>query len=135
MRACRSVQERLSSLLHCALQTFCMTCEVVGLHAAGVRERVENLYFAYLFVLRATLKAAPLLEEVAYDTGFPQEDARTAELVRKLVRVQHSIFALAVLFMQCKVSYGVLHQSETGYSVQNNNNQSLPCVPVTVTLG
>ena len=46
---------------------------------AGVRERVENLYFAYLFVLRATLKAAPLLEDIAYDTGFPEEDARTGE--------------------------------------------------------
>ena len=52
---------------------------------AGVRERVENLYFAYLFVLRATLKAAPLLEDIAYDTGFPKEDARTGELVRRLV--------------------------------------------------
>ena len=50
-----------------------------------MRERVENLYFAYLFVLRAALKAAPLLEEIAYDTGFPQEDARTAVLVRQLV--------------------------------------------------
>ena len=51
----------------------------------GVRERVENLYFAYLFVLRAALKAGPLLREAAYDTGSPLEDARTSELVRKLV--------------------------------------------------
>ena len=51
----------------------------------GVRERVENLYFAYLFVLRAALKAGPLLAEVAYDTGSPAEDARTAQLVRQLV--------------------------------------------------
>lgn len=51
----------------------------------GVRERVENLYFAYLFVLRAALKAGPLLREAAYDTGSPLEDARTCELVRKLV--------------------------------------------------
>ena len=28
----------------------------------GVKDRVENLYFAYLFVLRAVMKAAPLLE-------------------------------------------------------------------------
>jgi hypothetical protein len=52
----------------------------------GVRERVENLYFAYLFVLRAALKAGPLLAEVAYDTGSPAEDARTAQLMRQLVR-------------------------------------------------
>ena len=57
----------------------------LGSSRAGVRERVENLYFAYLFVLRATLKAAPLLEDIVYDTGFPEEDARTGELVRKLV--------------------------------------------------
>lgn len=53
----------------------------------GVRERVENLYFAYLFVLRAALKAGPLLKAAAYDTGSPLEDARTSELVRRLVRV------------------------------------------------
>ena len=52
----------------------------------GVRERVENLYFTYLFVLRATLKAAPLLADAAYDTGSPDQDARTAQLVRQLVR-------------------------------------------------
>ena len=51
----------------------------------GVRERVENLYFAYLFVLRAALKAGPLLKEAAYDTGSPLEDAQTSELVRRLV--------------------------------------------------
>ena len=72
-------------LLICAEQLLCSSCEVLAAHAAGVRERVENLYFAYLFVLRAALKAAPLLEEIAYDTGFPLEDARTAELVRQLV--------------------------------------------------
>lgn len=51
----------------------------------GVRERVENLYFAYLFVLRAALKAGPLLQEIVYDTGSPKEDAHTAELVHRLV--------------------------------------------------
>ena len=54
----------------------------------GVRERVENLYFTYLFVLRATLKAAPLLADAAYDTGSPDQDARTAQLVRQLVRAR-----------------------------------------------
>jgi hypothetical protein len=33
------------------------------------REHVENLYFAYLFVLRAVMKAGPLLETIGYDTG------------------------------------------------------------------
>lgn len=70
---------------HLSAEVLCRSCEMLGVPAAGVRERVENLYFAYLFVLRAALKAAPLLEEIAYDTGFPEEDARTAELVRQLV--------------------------------------------------
>ncbi len=54
---------------------------------------MENLYFAYLFVLRAALKAAPLLEEIAYDTGFPEEDARTAQLVRQLVSDHNMLFS------------------------------------------
>lgn len=45
-------------------------------------ERVANLYFAYLFVLRAVTKAAPVLADPRqYDTGNPQEDARARELV------------------------------------------------------
>ena len=52
----------------------------------AVRERVENLYFAYLFVLRAVMKAGPLLERLPYSTGLPEEDARTARLVRQLAR-------------------------------------------------
>ena len=38
----------------------------------GWRERVENLYFAYLFVLRATLKAAPLLEDIGIRHRIPR---------------------------------------------------------------
>lgn len=44
--------------------------------------RVENLYFSYLFVLRAAMKAAPILAAAHYDTGNPQEDARTQDLMR-----------------------------------------------------
>jgi ERO1-like protein alpha len=45
-------------------------------------ERVANLYFAYLFVLRAVTKAAPILADPGqYDTGNPKEDARARELV------------------------------------------------------
>jgi ERO1-like protein alpha len=51
----------------------------------GVKDRVENLYFTYLFVLRAALKAGPILREVDFDTASPAEDARTKKLVRSLV--------------------------------------------------
>ena len=52
----------------------------------AVKERVENLYFAYLFVLRAVQKAGPMLNRLDYDTGLPEEDKRTRELVHELVR-------------------------------------------------
>ena len=50
------------------------------------KEHVENLYFAYLFVLRAVRKAAPALERMAFETGMPEADARTQALVGELVR-------------------------------------------------
>ncbi|GLC54259.1 hypothetical protein PLESTB_000840700 [Pleodorina starrii] len=53
----------------------------------ALRHRVENLYFAYLFVLRAVMKAAPLLARYEYDTGMPEEDAAAAALTRQLVEL------------------------------------------------
>jgi ERO1-like protein alpha len=50
-----------------------------------VKDRVENLYFAYLFVLRAVIKAGPVLKGVHYDTGYAKEDAHTARLIGMLV--------------------------------------------------
>ncbi len=50
-----------------------------------VKDRVENLYFTYLFVLRAVIKAGPMLKEVHYDTGSAAEDAHTLQLMRDLV--------------------------------------------------
>jgi hypothetical protein len=51
-----------------------------------VIDRVQNLYFAYLLVLRAVVKAGPLLAEFEYNTGLGEEDARTRDLVSRLVR-------------------------------------------------
>lgn len=53
----------------------------------GRKAHVENLYFAYLFVLRAVRKAGPLLERIAFETGMPEADARTQALVAELVRL------------------------------------------------
>ncbi len=47
--------------------------------------RAQNLYFAYLFVLRAVSKAAPLLSRLRYDTGMPEEDERTTRMVQSVV--------------------------------------------------
>lgn len=35
------------------------------------KERVENLYFSFLFVLRAVAKAEPLLMRYNYSSGVP----------------------------------------------------------------
>lgn len=46
---------------------------------------IENLYFTYLFTLRAVQKAAPLLEGVEYSSGSPLDDKETKQLVNELV--------------------------------------------------
>ena len=51
-----------------------------------VKDRVENLYFAFLFVLRAVIKAGPLLERFHYETGVTAEDDLASKLIRGLVR-------------------------------------------------
>ncbi|EFN52155.1 hypothetical protein CHLNCDRAFT_26991, partial [Chlorella variabilis] len=50
-----------------------------------VKDRVENLYFSYLFMLRAAMKAAPILGATDYDTGNPTEDAHTRDLMHRLL--------------------------------------------------
>jgi hypothetical protein len=48
-------------------------------------ERVQNLYFTYLFVLRAVIKAESYLSEAEYSTGNDAEDLLTQKLVTALV--------------------------------------------------
>ena len=48
-------------------------------------ERLENLYFAYLVMLRAAAKAAPLLRQLPFDTGNGVADGVTKELVTALL--------------------------------------------------
>lgn len=40
-------------------------------------DHVRNLYFAYLFVLKAVARAAPALQQVHFYTGMSEEDAHT----------------------------------------------------------
>ncbi|KAK8489825.1 hypothetical protein V6N11_005369 [Hibiscus sabdariffa] len=47
--------------------------------------RVENLYFTFLFVLRAVTKAAEYLEQAEYDTGNPIDDLTTQSLMKQLL--------------------------------------------------
>ncbi|XP_048335600.2 endoplasmic reticulum oxidoreductin-1 isoform X1 [Ziziphus jujuba] len=48
-------------------------------------DRVRNLYFLYLFVLRAVTKATAYLEHAEYDTGNPIEDLKTQSLTKQLL--------------------------------------------------
>ncbi|XP_039004486.1 endoplasmic reticulum oxidoreductin-2-like isoform X2 [Hibiscus syriacus] len=47
--------------------------------------RVQNLYFTFLFVLRAVTKATNYLEQAEYNTGNPTEDLKTQSLMRQLL--------------------------------------------------
>lgn len=48
-------------------------------------DRVRNLYFTFLFVLRAVTKAAPYLEQAEYDSGNHVEDLKAQSLIRQLI--------------------------------------------------
>lgn len=48
-------------------------------------DRVRNLYFTFLFVLRAVTKAADYLEQAEYDSGNPVEDLKAQSLMRQLL--------------------------------------------------
>lgn len=51
-------------------------------------DRLQNLYFAYLFLIRAVAKAAPLLTSMNFTTGDDAEDAATRDAVLHLLDVQ-----------------------------------------------
>ncbi|KAK9674276.1 hypothetical protein RND81_12G222900 [Saponaria officinalis] len=48
-------------------------------------ERVRNLYFTFLFVLRAVTKASDYLEQAEYDTGNHEDDLKTQSLLKQLL--------------------------------------------------
>ncbi|KAG0466925.1 hypothetical protein HPP92_017929 [Vanilla planifolia] len=65
--------------------------------------RVRNLYFTFLFVLRAVTKAADYLEQAEYNTGNPEEDLKTQSLVRQLVYHPELMAACPVPFDEAKL--------------------------------
>jgi hypothetical protein len=58
----------------------------------AVKERVENMYFTYLFVLRAVMKAGPLLASIDYSTGCQGQDTETKRLMQQLVGIAEFAF-------------------------------------------
>ncbi|GFH28584.1 endoplasmic reticulum oxidoreductin 1 family protein [Haematococcus lacustris] len=51
-------------------------------------EEAGNLYFSYLFVLRAVMKARSLLAQFEYTTGEPEADQHTSQLMADLEEAQ-----------------------------------------------
>ena len=52
---------------------------------APTEDRLDNLYFAFLFTLRAVVKAGDNLMAFPYDTGFSDEDQATRKMIAQLV--------------------------------------------------
>jgi hypothetical protein len=82
-------------------------------------DRLSNLYFAYLFLVRALAKAAPLLHHLPFTTGNATEDAATQALLSHLLSAASpavlSGFDERGLFMRASAG-GDAHASTRGPS-------------------
>ncbi|XP_002974086.2 endoplasmic reticulum oxidoreductin-2 [Selaginella moellendorffii] len=66
-------------------------------------DRVKNLYFVYLFVLRAVNKASAFLAQAEYSTGNTIEDATTQLLIKDLVTSQRLLNLCPVPFDEAQL--------------------------------
>lgn len=69
-------------------------------------ERVQNLYFTFLFVLRAVIKAERYLSEAEYSTGNDAEDHLTHRLVTSLVLSERLRTACPIPFDEAQMWRG-----------------------------
>ena len=51
-------------------------------------DRMSNLYFTFLFVLRAVVKAGDTLTDYSYHTGKKEDDEMVRTLIRRLVKAR-----------------------------------------------
>ncbi|OEL31173.1 Endoplasmic reticulum oxidoreductin-1, partial [Dichanthelium oligosanthes] len=86
-------------------------------------ERVQNLYFTYLFVLRAVTKAAEYLEQAEYNTGNPEDDLKTQSLVKQLLYHQKLRSACPKPFDEAK-----LWQGENVHNMHTHHLIPYPCI-------
>ncbi|OAE34701.1 hypothetical protein AXG93_3205s1090 [Marchantia polymorpha subsp. ruderalis] len=70
-------------------------------------ERVQNLYFTFLFVLRAVTKAADYLSQAEYSTGNDAEDMKTVALMKELVNNDRLRAACPLPFDEAQMWRGV----------------------------
>lgn len=61
-----------------------MFVNAVGMHP----DRLTNMYFAYVFVLRAIGKAGPFLMTHDFDTGNEEDDKLTRQLIKELTNAE-----------------------------------------------
>jgi len=64
----------------------------------GFPDRLQNIYFVFVFLLRAANKAAEQLRTYDFNTGHPQEDEETRDLVTLML--QHT-----TEFEQCSATF------------------------------
>ncbi|WMV41688.1 hypothetical protein MTR67_035073 [Solanum verrucosum] len=69
-------------------------------------DRVDNLYFTFLFVLRAVTKAANYLDKASYDTGNPEDDLKTQSWIEQLVYHPKLKFACPLPFNEVRLWKG-----------------------------
>lgn len=69
-------------------------------------DRVQNLYFTFLFVLRAVTKATNYLKQAEYDTGNHDEDPKTKLLMQQLLHNPELQTACPVPFDEAKLWQG-----------------------------
>ncbi|GFZ05159.1 endoplasmic reticulum oxidoreductins 1 [Actinidia rufa] len=69
-------------------------------------DRVRNMYFTFLFVLRAVTKAADYLEQAEYDTGNHLEDLKAQSLMHQLVNNPKLQAACPLPFDEAKLWQG-----------------------------
>ncbi|XP_051114939.1 endoplasmic reticulum oxidoreductin-1-like isoform X1 [Andrographis paniculata] len=82
-------------------------------------DRVKNLYFTFMFVLRAVTKAANYLEQAEYNTGNVEADLKAQSLMRQLLYNPKLQAACPLPFDEAKLWQG---QSgpELKQEIQNN---------------
>lgn len=89
-------------------------------------ERVRNLYFTFLFVLRAVTKAADYLSQAEYSTGNPLEDQHTQSLMIQLVNNRQLHAACPIPFDEAKLWKGQnVHDLKRQIQLQFRNISAL----------
>lgn len=85
LHASISVHIAADYLLDEATNTWGQNFDIMHDRVLKYPERVRNLYFTFLFVLRAVTKASDYLEQAEYDTGNHEYDLKTQSLLKQLL--------------------------------------------------